>query len=37
MKKNSEKTYYRYTTIISVPIAKRENKNESYEPIGECG
>jgi len=37
MEKNNEKTYYRYITIISTPIAERENKNESYEQIGECG
>jgi len=36
MKKNNEKAYYRYITIISAPIAKRKRKNKSYETIGEC-
>lgn len=37
MKKNGEKTYYRYATIISTPITKKENKKESYESMGGCG
>jgi len=36
MKKNNDKTYYCYITIISAFIAKRRHKNKSYEPIGEC-
>jgi hypothetical protein len=34
MKKNNDKTYYRYITIISASIAK--GKNKLHEPIGDC-